>query len=99
MVKSELVHKLCDMHVNILRRDMVKIVEIITSEIVEALCRNEAVELRGFGRFKTMDRKARIGRNPKNSETVEIPAKKAIRWKMSKNLYSRLNENKTSSIY
>ena len=36
MVKSELVHKLCDMHVNILRRDMVKIVEIITSEIVEA---------------------------------------------------------------
>ena len=99
MVKSELVHKLCDMHTNILRKDMEKIVEIITSEIVDALCRNEAVEIRGFGRFKTIDRKARIGRNPKNSETVEIPAKKAIRWKMSKNLYSRLNENKTSSIY
>ena len=99
MVKSELVHKLCDMHTNILRKDMEKIVEIITSEIVDALCRNEAVEIRGFGRFKTIDRKARIGRNPKNSETVEIPAKKAIRWKMSKNLYSRLNENKTSNIY
>ena len=78
---------------------MEKIVEIITSEIVNALCRNEAVEIRGFGRFKTIDRKARIGRNPKNSETVEIPAKKAIRWKMSKNLYSRLNENKTYNIY
>ena len=99
MVKSELVHKLCDIHTNILRKDMEKIVEIITSEIVDALCRNEAVEIRGFGRFKTINRKARIGRNPKNSETVEIPAKKAIRWKMSKNLYSRLNENKTSSIY
>jgi len=99
MVKSELVHKLCDMHTNILRKDMEKIVEIITSEIVDALCRNEAVEIRGFGRFKTIDRKARIGRNPKNSETVEIPAKKAIRWKMSKNLYSRLNENKTYNIY
>ena len=99
MVKSELVHKLCDMHTNILRKDMEKIVEIITSEIVNALCRNEAVEIRGFGRFKTIDRKARIGRNPKNSETVEIPAKKAIRWKMSKNLYSRLNENKTYNIY
>jgi len=99
MVKSELVHKLCDIHTNILRKDMEKIVEIITSEIVDALCRNEAVEIRGFGRFKTIDRKARIGRNPKNSETVEIPAKKAIRWKMSKNLYSRLNENKTYNIY
>ena len=99
MVKSELVHKLCDMHTNILRKDMEKIVEIITSEIVDALCRNEAVEIRGFGRFKTIDKKARIGRNPKNSETVEIPAKKAIRWKMSKNLYSRLNENKTYNIY
>ena len=99
MVKSELVHKLCDIHTNILRKDMEKIVEIITSEIVNALCRNEAVEIRGFGRFKTINRKARIGRNPKNSETVEIPAKKAIRWKMSKNLYSRLNENKTYNIY
>ena len=99
MVKSELVHKLCDMHTNILRKDMEKIVEIITSEIVDALCRNEAVEIRGFGRFKSIDKKARIGRNPKNSETVEIPAKKAIRWKMSKNLYSRLNENKTYNIY
>ena len=99
MVKSELVHKLCDMHTNILRKDMEKIVEIITSEIVDALCRNEAVEIRGFGRFKTINRKARIGRNPKNSETVEIPAKKAIRWKMSKNLYSRLNENKAPNIH
>ena len=99
MVKSELVHKLCDMHTNILRRDMEKIIEIITSEIVEALCRNQAVEIRGFGRFKTTDRKARIGRNPKNSEIVKIAAKKAIRWKMSKNLYSRLNENKAPNIH
>ena len=103
MVKSELVHKLCDIHVNIPRRDMVKIVEIITSEIVEALCRNEAVELRGFGRFKTIDRKARIGRNPKNSKIIQIPEKKAIRWKMSKILYKKLNknftENKISDIH
>ena len=103
MVKSELVHKLCDIHVNIPRRDMVKIVEIITSEIVEALCRNEAVELRGFGRFKIIDRKARIGRNPKNSELVKIPEKKAIKWKMSKTFFNRLNknftENKISDTY
>ena len=103
MVKSELVQKLCDMHPNILRRDMDRIVEVIIFEIIGALCRNEAVELRGFGRFKSVTRKARTGKNPKNSETVQIPEKKVMRWKMSKNLYNRLNknftENKTSVIY
>ena len=91
MVKSELVQKLCNMHPNILRKDIEKIVDIIIFEIIEALYRNQAVEIRGFGRFKTVIRKARIGRNPKNSETVQIPAKKAIKWKMSKILFKRLN--------
>ena len=103
MVKSELVQKLCDMHPNILRKDVEKIVDIIISEIIEALCRDEAVEIRGWGRIKTTMRKARIGRNPKNSKAVQIPAKKAIKWKMSKILFKRLNknftENKISDTY
>jgi len=93
MVKSELVQKLCNLHPNILRRDVEKIVEIIIFEIIEALYRDEAVEIRGWGRFKTVTRKARIGRNPKNSKIIQIPEKKAIRWKMSKILYKKLNKN------
>ena len=77
MVKSELVQKLCNMHPNILRKDIEKILDIIIIEMIEALCRNEAVEIRGFGRLKTVMRKARIGRNPKNSKVVRIPAKKS----------------------
>ena len=103
MVKSELVQKLCNMHPNILRKDLEKTLDIIIFEIIEALYRNEAVEIRGFGRFKTVMRKARIGRNPKNSEAVQIQKKKAIRWKMSKILFKRLNkkftENKISATY
>ena len=103
MVKSDLVQKLCNLHPGILHKDIERIVEIVFSEIVEALCRNEAVEIRGLGRFKTVNRKARIGRNPKNSKSVEIPEKKAIKWKMSKILYERLNkdftENKISATY
>jgi len=103
MVKSELVQKLCNMHPNILRKDIEKILDIIIIEMIEALCRNEAVEIRGFGRLKTVMRKARIGRNPKNSKAVQIPAKKAIKWKMSKTLFKRLNknftENKISATY
>ena len=97
MVKSELVQKLCDLHPNILRKDIEKIVEIIIFEMIESLYRNEAVEIRGFGRFKTAIRKARIGRNPKNSKAVQIPAKKAIKWKMSKILFKRLNKNYTEN--
>ena len=97
MVKSELVQKLCNMHPNILRKDIEKIFDIIIFEMIEALYRNEAVEIRGFGRFKTVMRKARIGRNPKNSKAVQVPAKKAIKWKMSKILFNRLNKNFTGN--
>ena len=97
MVKSELVQKLCNMHPNILRKDIEKIVEIIIFEIIEALCRDKAVEIRGWGRFKIVTRKARIGRNPKNSKIIQIPEKKAIRWKMSKILFKRLNKNFTEN--
>jgi integration host factor subunit beta len=97
MVKSELVKKLCNIHPNIIRKDMEEIIEIIISEITSALCRNEAVEIRGWGRIKAVSRKSRIGRNPKSSETIEIPAKKAIKWKMSKKLYNKLNKNFTDN--
>ena len=93
MVKAELVQTLCNIHPNILRKDVKKIVEIIIFEIIEALCRDKAVEIRGWGRFKIVTRKARIGRNPKNSKIIQIPEKKAIRWKMSKILYKKLNKN------
>ena len=95
MVKSELIQELCNKYPSIFRKDMEEIIETIILEIIEALCRNEAVEIRGWGRIKTVMRKARIGRNPKNFQTIKIPAKKAIRWKMSKILYNRLNNNFT----
>ena len=97
MIKSELVQKFCNMYPNLLRKDVEKILEIIFSEISEALCRGENIEIRGFGIFKTTLRKARIGRNPKNSELVQIPEKKAIKWKMSKIFFNRLNKNFTDN--
>jgi len=103
MVRSELLQKLRNMHPNIFRRDMEKILEIIFSEITEALRKGENIEIRGFGIFKTTTRKARMGRNPKNSESVQIPEKKTIKWKMSKIFFKRLNknftENKISDIH
>ena len=103
MVRSELLQKLCDQHPNLFRKDIERILEIIFFEISEALCRGENIEIRGFGIFKTALRKSRIGRNPKNSKLIRIPEKKAIKWKMSKIFFNRLNknftENKISDTY
>ena len=92
MVRSELEQELCHMYPNMLRKDIEKIIDIIIKEIIEALCKDRPVEIRGWGRIKTIMRKPKIGRNPKNSKIVKIPAKKAIRWKMSKTLFNRLNK-------
>ena len=97
MVRSELLQEMCNQHPTVLRKDMEKIFEIIFDEFKNAFNRNENVEIRGFGTYKIIKRKARIGRNPKNSEIVQIPEKKAVKWKMSKALFNRLNKNFTDN--
>tara|TARA_Y100001960_G_scaffold238363_1_gene251337 strand:+ start:232 stop:543 length:312 start_codon:yes stop_codon:yes gene_type:complete len=97
MVRSELLKKLCDLHPNIIRKDIKKILEIIFREILVALREDKNIEIRGFGTYKVATRKARTGRNPKNSELVQIPEKKAIKWKTSKAFFNRLNKNFTEN--
>ena len=97
MVKSELLQKLCNLQPNILRKDIEKAVEIIFLEVAKALRGGKNIEIRGFGTFKMVKRKARVGRNPKNSELVQVPEKNAIKWKMSKNFFNRLNKNFTEN--
>tara|TARA_Y100000590_G_C15576842_1_gene960787 strand:+ start:439 stop:747 length:309 start_codon:yes stop_codon:yes gene_type:complete len=98
MVRSELLSKLCDMHVNIRRADMKEIISIVLAEIIDALNRGQSFQARGFGSFKLTTRKARIGRNPKTGEqNIQIPAKRAIRYKISKTFFNRLNKNFTEN--
>tara|TARA_B110000014_G_C20009952_1_gene523629 strand:+ start:582 stop:899 length:318 start_codon:yes stop_codon:yes gene_type:complete len=95
MVRSELLQKFCNQYPQLLRRDIEKILETIFLEMSEALSRDESVQIRGFGSYRIIKRKARIGRNPKNSQPVQIPEKNAIRWKMSKTFFNRLNKSFT----
>ena len=93
MVKSELIQKLCDIHFNILHKDIAKTVDIIFNEISEALKKDMKYEIRHFGIFKAKSRKARIANNPKTGEKLEIPQKKIASFKMSKHMKLRLNKN------
>ena len=94
IVKSELIKDLKRSYPNFLTRDLNKIVEIILKEIKNSLKRNEGVELRNFGTFRTNIQKASIRRNPKTGEKVSVPKKKTIKWKMSKDLFKKLNNEK-----
>jgi len=97
MVRSELLQKLCNLYPNVLRKDIERILDIIISEISNALYRDMAVEIRQFGRFSVKNQKARISRNPKSGIKISIPAKRKIKWKCSKILLKRLNKNFTEN--
>ena len=93
MVRSELLQDMCNQHPAVLRKDMEKILEIFFDEIAEALCRGENIEIRGFGTYKVVKRKARIGRNPKTKEKKIISERNVILFKPSKNLKLYINKN------
>ena len=94
IVKSELIKELKKSYPNFLTRDLNKIVEIILKEIKETLRRGDGVELRNFGTFRANVQKASIRRNPKTGEKVSVPKKRTIKWKMSKDLFKKLNNEK-----
>jgi integration host factor subunit beta len=91
IVKSELIKQLKKSYPNFLTRDLTKLTDIILKEIKDSLNRNEGVELRGFGTFRTNIQKASIRRNPKTGTKVNVPKKRVIKWKMSKDLFKKLN--------
>ena len=91
IVKSKLLKRLSESYPNFLKKDLEKFTNIILNEVKLALKRGERVELRGFGVFSTRDQKESIRRNPKNGEKVLVKKKKVIHWKMSKELFKKLN--------
>ena len=66
-------------------------IDILLSEIGEALSRGEKVMLRGFGTFSTTRRAERVGRNPGTGERIEIPASQSVAFKASKALKNAVN--------
>ena len=92
VVKSNIIKQLKKSYPNFLTKDLAKFTDIILSEIKNSLKRGDRVELRNnFGVFFTKTQKKSIRRNPKTGEKVEVPEKKTINWKMSKEIFSKLN--------
>lgn len=91
MIKSELVQRIAAANPHLYQRDVELIVNTILDEIVAALARGDRVELRGFGAFSVKNRPARIGRNPRTGEKVEVAEKHVPFFKTGKEMRERLN--------
>lgn len=92
MIRSELVQKIADENPHLYQRDVERIVATVFDSITEAMARGDRVELRGFGAFSVKKRDARVGRNPRTGESVQVEEKHVPFFKTGKLLRDRLND-------
>ena len=90
MTKADLVDEVAALG-DLTRRDADVIVETIFNGMIGALRADDKIEIRGFGSFRSRQRKPRTGRNPKTGERVEVPAKRVPYFKPSKELRDQVN--------
>lgn len=89
MTKAELV-KFVAGKTNVAQIGCVDTVDAVIEGISNALTSGDNVMLKGFGAFKVRETKARVGRNPKTGEAVQIPAGRKVSFSVSKELKERL---------
>ncbi len=90
MTKADLVDKVTDLG-DLTRRHGEVIVETLFDSVIGALKTGDKIEIRGFGSFRTRQRNARVGRNPKTGARVDVPAKRVPFFKPSKELRDLVN--------
>jgi integration host factor subunit beta len=91
MTKSVLIEKVAEKVEGLTRNQTEIVVETVFESIKKALMQGEKIEIRGFGNFRLKTRNPRRARNPKTGETVEVPGKKVLYFKVGKALKESLN--------
>lgn len=90
MTKADLVEEV-SRAITATRKEAETVVETVFGCIVQALRNSDKIEIRGFGSFRTRQRRGRTGRNPKTGEKVEVPPKRIPFFKPSKDLKELVN--------
>ncbi|BCN93353.1 integration host factor subunit beta [Thiomicrorhabdus immobilis] len=94
MTKSELIELIARKQTQFAQKDVEIAVNQIVDSMIDTLSQGERIEIRGFGSFSLHHRKARVGRNPKTGETVELDDKRVPHFKPGKALRERVDESK-----
>ncbi len=85
MNKTELIAEIAGKS-GLSKKDAEKALTAVVDTITEAIVKGDKVQLVGFGSFETKSREARMGRNPKTKEAIEIPATRVPVFKAGKAL-------------
>ncbi len=91
MTKSVLIEKVSEKVEGLTRNQTEIVVDTVFESIKKALMNGEKIEIRGFGNFRLKTRKPRKARNPKTGESVDVPGKKVLYFKVGKALKEALN--------
>jgi integration host factor subunit beta len=91
MTKSVLIEKVTEKVQGLTRKQVETIMTTIFDGMKDALTKGEKIEIRGFGNFRLKQREAKVARNPKTGEKVQVPAKKVIHFKIGKPFHNALN--------
>ena len=93
MTKADLINHISEKS-GITRVKAETVVNTIFDSMVEALLKNDRIEIRGFGSFEVRVRQPRQGRNPKTGESVDVGLRKVPFFKVGKELRERVNNGK-----
>ena len=85
MNKTELVAIVAEKS-GLTKKDAERVVSATFETITAQMMKGEKVQISGFGIFEVKEREARVGRNPRTKEAIEIPASKVPAFKASKTL-------------
>jgi integration host factor subunit beta len=92
MTKSTLIEKATEKTGDLTKKQVETIVNVIFEGMKEALAKGEKIEIRGFGNFRIRQRNAKIARNPRSGEKVQVPPKKVLHFKIGKPFHDSLNK-------
>ena len=96
MTKSELMLRLAELvaalkGTQLVAKDVEQSVKVLVDTMTRSLAKGQRIEIRGFGSFDLNHRPARVGRNPKTGDKVEVPEKYVPHFKPGKELRDRAN--------
>jgi integration host factor subunit beta len=91
MTKSDLIDEVVKV-ASVSKKQAETIVNTLFASIIDALQRDDKIELRGFGSFRVRRRRSRQGRNPKTGDRVDVPEKRIPYFKPGKELKDLIND-------
>lgn len=89
MTKSEMIGAVSEVS-KLSKKEVKTVLEAFNVVIIKTLKKEKKVKLQGLGIMTLKNRKARVGRNPMTGATIQIPAKKVVKFRVAKDVKNQV---------